>query len=81
MENKAVTNKKVFIRTFGWPLAADNPSRNRFAGKDLWFLISSHNPYKAGFAEYTIPDKSGSRLQKYHLTKKGAAYLKEQGKK
>lgn len=31
--------------------------------------------------EYTIPDKPNSRLQKYRLTKKGAGYLKKQGKK
>lgn len=31
--------------------------------------------------EFTIPDKPNSRLQKYRLTKKGAEYLKKQGKK
>jgi len=30
--------------------------------------------------EYTIPDKPNSRLQKYHLTKKGAEYLSRQGR-
>jgi len=31
--------------------------------------------------EYTIPEKPNNRLQKYRLTKKGAEYLKKQGKK
>ncbi len=33
------------------------------------------------FIVHTIPDKLNSRLQKYRLTKKGAEYLKKQGKK
>ncbi len=31
--------------------------------------------------EFTIPDKPNSRLQKYRLTRQGAAYLKKQKKK
>ena len=30
---------------------------------------------KAGWLEYTIPDKPTSRLQRYRLTKKGRAWL------
>jgi predicted transcriptional regulator len=30
----------------------------------------------AGFLEYTIPEKPNSRLQKYRLTNKGRAFLK-----
>ncbi|MBF0531477.1 MAG: hypothetical protein HQL23_00085 [Candidatus Omnitrophica bacterium] len=37
-----------------------------------------HPALKAGWIEYTIPAKANSRMQKYRLTKKGAAYLKKE---
>ncbi len=45
--------------------------RNKYINPLLW----------EGLLEMTIADKPNSRLQKYHLTKKGVEYLKKYGKK
>ena len=48
---------------------------------DEHFRISYLVPaLRVGLIEMTIPDKPNSRLQKYRLTKKGAEYLKKQGR-
>ena len=47
--------------------------RNRESFYELYVLPS----FEMGYIEYTIPNKPNSRLQKYHLTDKGRAFVEE----
>jgi hypothetical protein len=48
--------------------------KNRDKLLDQWITA-----FEAEFIEYTIPDKSKSKHQKYRLTQKGKAYKKKLG--
>ena len=55
-------------------LVSGRSNRTKFRDQVLKPLM------EAGWIEMTIPDKPTSRLQKYRLTDKGRALLKELGK-